>query len=975
MAQGLQGVGISTGRSTRSAADHEVEAAIGNKDWPTTRLGPVEAWPHALRIVTRLILDTAHPMAILWGPDALCLYNDAFARPMRPDRRPRSLGLPARDVWPNIWPSFEAEIARVMGGGPATWREDEPVSLVRDGRSEETFWSVGFSPIEDIGTIEDTGAVNGVGGVLVLGRETTETVVLGRRRQVLIDLGDRLRALRDLPSIQNASARAVGRELRAGRVGFGEIVDDDSIVLRSAWLGAMPPIDESMPLLGYGASMLALQRAGKTVAQCDTADFPGDEPARFEKNGTRSVLSVPLFRDDRHRGTLFVHEAAPRAWSASEIAFVEAATAQTWEAMERSRSEKALRVSDERFRAAVSATGVLWTNDPEGRMAGEQPAWSALTGQTRDEYQGYGWSTAVHPDDAQPSIDAWNAAVAERRTFVFEHRVRTRGGDYRNFAIRAVPVLHANGEIREWVGVHLDITDQRAAEAELRRLNATLEADVAARTADLDRVWENSQDLQVIVDVPGIFQAVNPAVERALGWSAREMIGRSCFDFICEDSLAATRSAVDEAGGEAVPHVLNSYKHKDGGVRHISWVSARDGRLIYGSGRDVTAELEMDAALAKAEHALRQSQKMEAVGQLTSGIAHDFNNLLQGVCGSLDLIRSRPSDPERVKRLAQAGLNAADRGIKLTSQLLTFSRAQKLVLKPIDVGALLSGMRELLVRTLGGAIAVEIVIGNGPLFALGDEVQLENAVLNLAINARDAMPDGGLLTITARRADRPADAVLAAGAYVEVSVSDSGVGMAPETVARAFEPFFTTKAVGKGTGLGLSQVYGMVNQAGGSVEIESRLGAGTTVRMSIPVAGDPAAETVGESFASPAAAEAVAATVLVIDDDDDVRSFLVESLGSLGYRAVATESGPAGIAALDEVSPDVVIVDYAMPAMTGAQVAREIASRRPGVPIIFATGFSETDAIETAVGKGATLLRKPFRVDTLAATLRDALKT
>ena len=408
------------------------------------------------------------------------------------------------------------------------------------------------------------------------------------------------------------------------------------------------------------------------MAQSDAFDLPDDDIVRLRNAGTRSFISVPLFRSGHFRGTLFVRERAPRFWTPDEVAFVEAVASQTWEAMERSRTEAALRQSEQRFRAAISATGVLWTNDAEGRMVGDQPAWAALTGQTPEEYQGYGWAAAVHPDDAQLSIDAWNAAVSAKATFVFEHRVKTRSGEYRTFTIRAVPVVGRDQEIVEWVGVHIDITEQRFAEARLRRLNESLEAEVAARTAERDRVWRNSQDLQVIMDSAGVFRAVNPAVERVIGWTEAEMIGRRTFDFLDNDSLEFTRQALARVRSDPLPSFQNSYRHKQGGVRQISWVAAADGDLVYASGRDVTAEREKNAALAKAEEALRQSQKMEAVGQLTSGIAHDFNNLLQGVSGSLDLIRVRPPDPERVKRLAEAGLNAADRGAKLTSQLLAF---------------------------------------------------------------------------------------------------------------------------------------------------------------------------------------------------------------------------------------------------------------------------------------------------------------
>ncbi|MEJ7686915.1 MAG: ATP-binding protein [Variovorax sp.] len=364
---------------------------------------------------------------------------------------------------------------------------------------------------------------------------------------------------------------------------------------------------------------------------------------------------------------------------------------------------------------------------------------------------------------------------------------------------------------------------------------------------------------------------------------------------------------------------------------------------------------------------------MEAVGQLTGGIAHDFNNLLQGVAGSLDLIRHKPDDAARVRRWAEAGLAAAERGAKLTGQLLAFSRSQKLEQKPVVVATLVLNMRDLLNRTLGPSVRVSFDLEPDALRVLGDETQLEMAVLNLAINARDAMPQGGELTIATRRCRVDADPEVQAGDYVALSVADTGCGMAPDVAARAFDPFFTTKGIGKGTGLGLSQVYGMVRQAGGTVRIHSRPGAGTTIRLLLRCTGMTAAladaNAAGKIDGMPRSA-----TVLVVDDDPDVRRFLADSLDALGYRALEAEDGPAGIAALDRFGPDAMIVDFAMPGMTGAEVAREAHARRPALPIIFASGFSETAAIEEVAGKNTPILRKPFRVDELHAALVDALR-
>jgi CheY-like chemotaxis protein len=359
------------------------------------------------------------------------------------------------------------------------------------------------------------------------------------------------------------------------------------------------------------------------------------------------------------------------------------------------------------------------------------------------------------------------------------------------------------------------------------------------------------------------------------------------------------------------------------------------------------------------------------VGQLTGGIAHDFNNLLGALVASLDLIRRKPGDADRVKRFAEAGLEAAERGAKLTGQLLAFSRAQRIELKPVVVADLVQGMGDLLARTLGPMVRLDFRIdGDGAI--LSDATQLEMAVLNLAINARDAMPEGGDLTIGTRRHQAMGDGELPAGEYVELSVADTGTGMPPEVAARAFDPFFTTKGVGRGTGLGLSQVYGIARQAGGTVRIESRPGAGTTVRLYLPrtSATSPSASV---AEASSAVEEGASATILVVDDDPDVRRMLVASLDALGYRVLEAADGPSGLAVLDGSEPDLMMVDFAMPGMNGAEVARTARERRPDLPIVFASGYADTAAIEAVAGTHTAVLRKPFRVADLQAVLAAAL--
>ncbi len=378
----------------------------------------------------------------------------------------------------------------------------------------------------------------------------------------------------------------------------------------------------------------------------------------------------------------------------------------------------------------------------------------------------------------------------------------------------------------------------------------------------------------------------------------------------------------------------------------------------------------------RAEEALRQAQKMEALGQLTGGIAHDFNNLLQAMHGAFELIQRRSDQPERVKGYAAHGLQATERAASLTRQLLAFSRSQKLELKPFVVTDLVRDMRDLLVRTLGGAIRLSFKFDESHTAVLSDRTQLELAVLNLAINARDAMESGGELTISTRtRTIEAGHPVLAPDVYVELSVSDTGPGMPPEVTARAFDPFFTTKGVGKGAGLGLSQVYGVARQAGGEAQIESEPGKGTKVILLLrrsPMDA-PAAETLVQPMRTNLAEQDQSITVLVVDDDDQVRGLVCDSLDLMGYRVVEAPDGPRALAALKETPPDVVLLDFAMPGMNGAEVATLARRERPDLPIVFASGYAETEAVHRALGEGAAILRKPFEMNELAHALREAM--
>src|SRR5450830_620703 len=369
--------------------------------------------------------------------------------------------------------------------------------------------------------------------------------------------------------------------------------------------------------------------------------------------------------------------------------------------------------------------------------------------------------------------------------------------------------------------------------------------------------------------------------------------------------------------------------------------------------------------------ALVQAQKMEAIGRLTGGIAHDFNNLLNVIIGNVDLIE-RLSGDERIKRMAGSARNATKRGAKLTGQLLAFSRNQSLDLKPVDIESLIDGMKDLIAVSIGAGINITFDVDAGLPRAIADANQIEMAILNLAINARDAMPEGGNLHIEARQR-HAYDGVLKRGSYVVIAVKDTGAGITQDILSKVFDPFFTTKAVGKGTGLGLSQVYGIADQSGGQARIESVVGKGTTVEIWLPVAGavlmhEPYAEALDEDLASKESG-----TILVIEDDAEVRQFIVECLEILGYAVEQAENGWFGLEKLQARSFDLLIVDFLMPGMNGAEVIAAARERHPDLPILLATGYADMQAVEKVISLDA-VLRKPFQISELAGSVKRAMQ-
>ena len=591
-------------------------------------------------------------------------------------------------------------------------------------------------------------------------------------------------------------------------------------------------------------------------------------------------------------------------------------------------------------------------------------------------------NSLVHPGDP-PVIDAAAQAAAGSASHAEFRITRPDTGELRWLMRRGEYLHDKEVEGSRFSGVIYDITDAKRIESQLRTLNETLESRVADRTRERDRIWHVSRDLLGVADLSRRWQSINPAWHAMLGWDDGDLLDRT-FEWIEHpEDRAFARAELGRLAEERTTIAFeNRLRKRDGGYRWVSWTMVPEQGLLYCVGRDVTAEKESFEALRVAEEKLRQSQKMEAVGQLTGGLAHDFNNLLTGITGSLELLQLRLAQGrlQEVDRYVGAAQTAAKRAAALTHRLLAFARRQTLEPKPTDLKRLVAGMEELVRRTVGPSVAVEVIAGKEAWHTLVDPNQLENALLNLCINARDAMPGGGRLTIETREFRLDPEAArgrdLLAGEYVVLFVSDTGSGMTPEVMERAFDPFFTTKPIGQGTGLGLSMIYGFARQSGGEVSITSQIGRGTSVGIWLPrYLGNPT-EVQGEADPRLSSGTLSGETVLLVDDEATVRMFLNDVLEELGYVTIEAADGAAGIDVLrSDVHIDLLVTDVGLPgALNGHRVAEAGRAARPDLKVLFITGYAQNTALRGFdLAPGMHLLTKPFSMEVLVNKIKDII--
>ncbi len=829
--------------------------------------------------------------------------------------------------------------------------------------------------------------------------DVTERHLQEARQAFLFKLQDALRTLTEPRDILAAAAIHVGRYLRAARVGYAEMQPDGAtLVIRNGYADGVPPVNDVFPLSMFGTHLAGRILEGETIV---IEDMQSDDRGARElarKLGIGAHLSVPLVRNGRYTGSLYVTHSKPYRWAADDIALLEEVAARIWDAAERGRAEARLRESEERLRLVMDSTGLgSWEYD-------------AATGKTlcsarHDEIFGYrapphDWNyerfqTHIAEPDRERVDAGFRAALHEGKDWDVECRMVRADGSHGWLKINARAYRSPDGKVARLIGAVADITERKRAEelanetaAKFEMFAQTMPSMVWTSTPDGRIEWFNARVSE--------FSGIPAAALKPDGWAPVHPDDVTQSTERWREALAAGKPYVSEYrirryDGMYRWHLTRAVPLRDAEGQITRWIGTsadiQDQKSSEQALADLNATLEQQvrertAELLAAEATLRQSQKMEAVGQLTGGLAHDFNNLLTGITGSLELMtarldQGRLADLHRYLQVAQA---AAKRAASLTHRLLAFSRRQTLDPKPTDINQLVNGMHELIGRTVSPAVTVEVRGAPGLWPVLADPNQLENALLNLCINARDAMPDGGSLVIeTANRMLEDCEArelQLKAADYVSLSVSDTGGGMTADVIERAFDPFFTTKPIGEGTGLGLSMVYGFVRQSGGQARIDSEPGRGTRVCLYLPrYDGDD--KVVESSARAGKARRGDGETVLVVDDEASVRTLINEVLEDLGYHVLEAEHGAAGLEILESSHRvDLLVTDVGLPGgMNGRQLADAALVNRPNLKVLFITGYAENAVIgDGHLKPGMHILTKPFTLEALGWRIRHIIE-
>ncbi len=957
-------------------------------DWSSHPLGAPHAWPEGLKVPLRMMLTSRFEMWLGWGDELNFFYNDSYI-PTLGIKHPQAIGKPMREVWREIYSDVEDRIVSVMRDGTPTWDKALMLLLERSGFPEETYHTFSYSPLRG-----DSGSIQGLMCVVT---EETQRVIGERRIDTLRELATRLLPARSRKEVIVAAAEALKANLKDFPFSVLYLFEGALVASTAEDPGDAREIEHAAwPFDAFGKGADFIRRPLHTLTK--------RAPRGAWNIAPRDVLVTPVMKPGQSEaiGALVLGLNPYRPFDEGTGAFVKLIAGQIAGAIATVDMQAQAGAETERLRQLFeqSPSFIAILRGPQHRFEMVNPGYMQVIGH-RDVI-GRTVRESLPDLEGQGFFELLDTVYVSGQPFagraVSVHLQHSAGAPreerYLDFVYQ--PITGPDGSVTGIFVEGIDVTATHNAVAALREsgeqfrtLSEAMPNQVWTSRADGDLDWFNSRVMQ--------YSGLAPHDLEGQGWTR----------IVHPDDLpAATKRWIRSLASGATYETEFRLLRRDGRYRwHIAravalrnergeinrWIGTNtdidDQKTAAQALLDLTETLEKKvqqrtSELMAAEEALRQSQKMEAVGQLTGGIAHDFNNLLAAISGSLELIDTRVKQNRlsAITRYIDAAQGAVKRAASLTQRLLAFSRRQTLDPKPININRLIADMEELIRRTVGPSIEIEVVGAGGLWPTLVDPHQLENALLNLCINARDAMPDGGRLTIeTANKwlDDRAArDRELPPGQYISLCVTDTGTGMSPEVISRAFDPFFTTKPIGEGTGLGLSMIYGFVRQSGGQVRIYSEVGQGTTMCLYLPRhLGEVDDQAAGASTAM-RDSDGHGETVLVIDDEPTVRMLIVDVLEEAGYKTIEAPDGPAGLKVLQsDARIDLLITDVGLPGgLNGRQVADAGRSLRPGLKVLFITGYAENAAVRNGfLDPGMQVVTKPFTMDTLSNKIREMI--
>jgi PAS domain S-box-containing protein len=941
-----EGISAGSGGSFPSGGG-ELGALIRQFDWTKTSLGPLSAWPQSLKTITDTLLRSPVPIVLLWGEDGVMIYNDAYSG-FAGGRHPELLGSKVRDGWAEV-ADFNDHVMKVgLSGGTLAYRDQE-LTLYRHGRPEQVWMNLDYSPV-----LNEAGQPAGVMAIVV---ETTQRVIAERT------LKDRENELARVQRIARICGVTVDLEngFDNGRrtPEYLEIhgLSPDAVDTHEDWVKRIHPEDRDRTLLHFR----------RTVNGADarySAEYrivrPSDGQVRW------IACEAQIERDEKGK---------PLRMVGAHI-----------DTTERTLAKELLRESEERFRLIANSAPVpMWVSKLDGTRSFANQAYLDFLGLGYQKAIVFDWRKILHPDDLSRIVGESLAGEASLQPFVLEARYRRADGAWRWMRSESQPRWDPAGKHIGFIGVAHDITAAKEAEGELRRLNETLEQRIKERTsqlqsneAQLRAIFETSNQYQGLLDLQGNVIYANKTALAGIQAGVADVVGKPFWDSLWFSTTPGAREAV--FNGFAAVRQGESMRtemllHLPIGDRYFDF-AMRPVFDQHGAVASVLPEAVDITERRQAEEALRQSQKMEAVGQLTGGVAHDFNNLLTIIRSATDFLRRRELTEDRRRRYIDAISDTVDRASKLTGQLLAFARRQPLTPEVFDVGLQVEGIAQLIRPLVGGRIQIGLEIRDPECFAMADVAQFETTLINLAVNSRDAMQGEGLISIQVKKADAiPASGTSERrdGKFIAVSVKDVGTGIPPEKLTAIFEPFYTTKEVGKGTGLGLSQALGFAKQSGGEIVAASTLGEGSTFTIYLPQAEAPSRHADIASAHLEATASGRGHRILVVEDNEDVGRFSTELLQDLGYATRRADNAKQALAliAADQWAFDLVFSDVIMPGMNGVELATIIREQHPHLPVVLTSGYSSVLA-ENA-HHGFELIQKPYSVEALSRTLRKAI--